>query len=208
MPYIPNQQTNNIIDLRDMHFSVVEFVNQILTYYQGLTVVDPNFCREMQNAKVVLGYSEESLTQLNTGTGIESLISIYYDQDDLSSISLPYLKGRHLSDQFRIPYLVYIRTLKVPNATTFSQSNEYMRISKMFEILCKAMTNDNFTITVVPSSILYNTVAQVGLSDDPVTINSGSNTSIGNYSIQEEFVKRQYAVGRWSFVIHLRQNKL
>lgn len=206
MAYTPSQQPNNIVDLRDFHFSVVEFVNQICAYYNALTNSDPEFCREMQKTIVSYGFSEEELTKLNTTNGAESLISIYYDADDVSNISLPYNKGRQLSDQFRLPYYLYIRTLKVSTATTFAQSNEYMRISKMFQILSKALTNDNFVLTIVPNTISYKGTIQASLSTKPVTINSGSNSAIGTYSIQQETLNsRQYAVGRASFVFHLRQ---
>lgn len=209
MTYTPSQQTNNIVDLRDLHFSVIEFVNQICTYYNELTNVNSDFCREMQKTVVSYGFSEEELTKINNNNGSEALISIYYDADDVSSISLPYNKGRQLSDQFRLPYYIYIRTLKISTATTFAQSNEYMRISKMFQVLSKALTNDNFVLTITPNEINYKGTVQTDLSNKPVTINSGSNSAIGTYAIQQETLNsRQYAVGRALFMFHLRQNTI
>lgn len=207
MTYTPNQQLNNIPDLRDFHFCTVEYINRICTYYNNLSTGDNNFCREMQKIVVSYGFSEEELTKLNSQNGSEALLSVYFNSDDTASLSLPYERGRHLGDQFRLPYYLYIRTLKISSATTFAQSNEYMRISKMFQILTQALTNDNFSLTISPSTIIYKGVVQSTLSNKPVIMNSGSNSSIGTYRIQQETLNsRQYAVGIASFVFHFRQN--
>jgi hypothetical protein len=209
MSFFPSSQTNNIPDLRSFHFAFVEFVSQIVKYYDDLTNTDVDFCREMQKAEVVYGFSEKELTNLNSENETEALISVYFDQDNLSDISLPHFKGRHFAEQFRLPYFIYIRTLKINEATTFAESNEYMRISKMFSILEKAVANDDFTLSITPNSIVYNDVIQHSLSDKTVTINSGSNSIIERFSIvSESYNNRQYAVGRSSFLIHFTQNNL
>lgn len=211
MTYTPSRQTNNVPDLRDMHFSMYQLLTDIFAYYDTLTSSDPLYSFAMQKAKVVFGFSEEELVELsNSSNDTRSLISLYYDDLDTANISLPYQSGRQIDTSFRLPYNIYIRTLSTSDATLdYALAHEYMRINKIITELDKALTNDGYTQTIAPNTIEYNGVAQTSLSEKEVAINCGSNSIIGVPILRQETLNnRQFRVGIRKYAIHFKQQNI